>query len=513
MENTYTENQVNEKIEEAKKQMYNDQILRFAKQMEQMVSNNFVTSQKKNIFAKKFNQETVNTYLSNPQKYYNELINLSTILTTISPLYASIVSYFPSISKFVPVIAPNILKYSDKNGTIDEERLKKDYIKLSGQLEVMNIQSQFTRILASMMISDVFYGYEVSDNNTSYFMKLEEEYCQISSITDNCYNFMFNFAFFDKNNKLKNLDVELVDTYPPEFRQKYNLYLNDKTNYKWQELDPQKTICMKYTDVPFVFPPFANLYGDLSALESYKNNAKTKDDNSVYKLLGLKIPLLSGADKEDSLAVSTETAMAFYNMVNSSLPNSVGTFLTPLEATAYDFNSSETSEKNKILDAEKSLFLATSISPINFGYANTSTGLNSSNLVDSGKVFNVYRKFESWLNRWIKYNFGGKFTIQLLDVTIFNHADTLKNYQSLAQYGVPCKLHLTALAGVTPLKERGLVALENVLGIHEEWKPLQSSFTTSGDSSEESGRPEETDSELGDSGEATRDNDSNANKE
>lgn len=484
------------------------QIMMFAKQLEALVSNNFVTAQKKNIFAKKFNSENVAMYLSDPQKHYNELLNLSIILCTISPLYASVCSYFPSISKFYPVLIPNISKFSDKNGNIDEDKLKKDYIKASSQLETMNIQSQFTRIFSNMVITDMFYGYEVSDNTSSYFMQLDEQYCQISSVVDNCYCFMFDFSYFDKNNKLKNLDDTLVDTYPQEFKEKYNLYLKDKTKMKWQELSPNKTICMKYTDLPFPFPPFASVYSELSSLEQYKENAKTKDINGVYKLIGLEIPLLN-SDKPDALAISTDTAMAFYNMVNNSLPESIGAFLSPMKATSYNFNTSDASEKNKILDAEKSLFLATSISPINFGYANTSTGLNASNLVDSGKVFNIYRKFESWLNRWMKYNFNGKFTVQLLDVTIFNQMDMIKQYQSMAQYGVPCKLHLTSLLGITPLKERGLLALEKVLKINEEWRPLNSSFTTSGTSEGDDGRPENPDGELTDSGEATRDSDGN----
>lgn len=319
---------------------------------------------------------------------------------------------------------------------------------------------------------------------------------------------MFDFSWFDSNNKLKNLDGNLVDTYPEEFRIKYQLYLNNKAKYRWQELSPEKTIVIKFSELPFCFPPFASIYDELASLESYKETAKLKDENSAYKLIGLKIPLLN-SDKPDNVAVSVETAMKFYSMVASNLPSGIGCFIAPMDAEKYDFNTTDASEKNKIMDAEKSLFLSTGISPINFGNANTSTGLNASNLVDSGRLFNVYRKFECWLNRWFKYNFNGKFSVQLMDITIFNEKDTIQNYMSASQYGLPTKLQLASLLGLSASKERGLLELENALDIVNVWRPLASSFTSSGDVTDEGGRPTVSDTELTDSGEKTKDSDSN----
>ena len=52
-------------------------------------------------------------------------------------------------------------------------------------------------------------------------------------------------------------------------------------------------------------------------------------------------------------------------------------------------------------------------------------------------------------------------------------------------------------------------AIEEALDIANTWKPLNSSFTTSGnvDDSEDVGRPKSEDSELSDSGEKSRDTD------
>lgn len=483
-------------------------LLTFAKTLQSTISNNYVVAQKKNLFSKKFNQETVEQYLSNPQKYEKQLRQLSIVLTTLSPLYGSIVSYFSSIAKFVPVVVPNVTKFVTKDGEIDYEKLKKEYLKVSSYMENLSIEGEFTRILAVNGVEDVFYGYQISTNNSNYFLQLDADYCRISSISDGCYNFQFDFSYFNVNNKLKDVDQELLDSYPSEFREKYNKYKTG-TSPQWQELDEKNTICIKYTDLPFVFPPWASLYSDLSDLQSYKDTAKAKDANSAYKLLGLQIPLNDKSEKEDALKVSTTTALSFFDMINSSLPEGVGAFLSPMDFEKIDFATNEASEKNKILDAETSLFLSTGISPINFGRANTSTGLNASNLVDSGKLFNLYRKFERWLNRKMKFEFNGKFSIQLLDVTTFTVKEEITQYQSLAQYGVPCKLQLAALCGITAIRERGMSAIEEALDIANTWKPLNSSFTTSNttDSTEDVGRPKSEDSELSDSGEKSRDTD------
>ena len=106
----------------------------------------------------------------------------------------------------------------------------------------------------------------------------------------------------------------------------------------------------------------------------------------------------------------------------------------------------------------------------------------------------------------MKLEFGGRFTIDLLDVTIFTVDEEISKLQSLAQFGVPVKMKLSALSGVTALKERGMVALEEMLDLANTWKPLNSSFI--GDTTDdEGGRPKKSDGEIADNTEVSRDRD------
>lgn len=505
---TYTEEQVQDIKEQAKKELYNNEMLKFAKQLESSISNNFVVAQKKNLFSKKFTADNVQTYLENPQKYEKELRQLSTVLTTLSPQYRQIVNYFPSIAKFVPVVIPNISKYTNAKGDVtDTDKIKKDYLKVVSTVEMMSLEHEFKKIVATSFIEDIFYGYVYQTNDSFYIQQLDADYCRISSISDGCYNFQFDFTYFDKNNKLKDVEIALVESYPEEFQSKYNAYLKDKSNMRWQEMDEKNTICIKYSDTPFVFPPFASLYNDLSDLQTYKNLSKQKEEIDNYKFIGLKIPLNTKSEKEDDFLVSTTTALTFYNMLLGSLPEGVGAFLSVTDWDSVDFSSSKTSEKNKILDAENSLMLSSGVSPVNFGKANNSTGLTASNLVDSGALFRIYDSLERWLNRKMKFDFNGKFCVELLKVTIFTLKDTIDQYIKTAQYGIPVKLQLSALLNATQGKERGLTLMEEILDLQNTWKPLMSSHTTSGN--DEGGRPQLEDNEISESGEATRDNGSN----
>ena len=78
-----------------------------------------------------------------------------------------------------------------------------------------------------------------------------------------------------------------------------------------------------------------------------------------------------------------------------------------------------------------------------------------------------------------------------------------------SQYGLPVKTYLCAAIGMMPNDIDKMTTLENdLLKLQETWIPLSSSHTQSGSS--DGGRPEKSDTEVSESGEVSRDNDSNS---
>lgn len=512
MEKTYTEEQVKKIKEDTINEMNTKILVEFSKKLNSTVSNNLLTTQNKKIFSNDFNQENVTKYLENPIQYEKDLRKLSVVLETLSPQYQGIINYFPSISKFIPMVVPNMSKYT-KNNSVDDKNLKKDYFKAIAHMEKLNIAHEFQRITGINTREDVFYGYVHETDDSFYIQQLNSDYCRISSISDGVFNFQFNFSYFDSNKKVDGIDDELLETFPEEFKKGYDTYRKNTTKFKWQELDEDKTICIKMLeDLPFVFPPYSSLFSDLADLSTYKELAKNKTQVDNYKFIGMQIPLNSKDGKVNDFLVDVDTALMFYNMLLQNLPEGIGAFLSVTDFKDINFGTNSVSEKDNVNNAENNVFTSSGISPVNFGKgATTSTGLKASNLVDSARLFKLYRQFERWLNRKFKKEYKGKFNIKLLDVTVFNLDETISQMLKLAQYGVPVKLQLSALCGVNQSIERGLTYLEdNVLNLSQEWKPLASSHTTSSaDLTDEGGRPTVSEDNLSDEGQKTRDSDGN----
>ena len=106
------------------------------------------------------------------------------------------------------------------------------------------------------------------------------------------------------------------------------------------------------------------------------------------------------------------------------------------------------------------------------------------------------------------------FKVKLLDVTAYNKEDVITQLTNAATLGLPTKMQLASVVGSsTPLDVAGLTFLENdILGLHEKWIPLNSSYTQSGTATmgdDEGGRPESKDEDLSETGQSTRENDSN----
>ena len=103
-----------------------------------------------------------------------------------------------------------------------------------------------------------------------------------------------------------------------------------------------------------------------------------------------------------------------------------------------------------------------------------------------------------------------KFKITFLPITEFNYDEQLSRYKEAINYGIGKSYYLAAL-GIPQYDVEGLDFIEDeVLNIDELLTPLRSSSTMSGESEE--GRPEMDETDLGDSGASTRDNDTNANR-
>lgn len=458
-----------------------------------------------------YDREDIIVYLTQPQNYESQLRELSRYLENTSFIYKRIVNYLPSISIDCPIVVPaQVDKFETKR-----DNIAKNYAKAVIYLDMLNVAHEFIKVKRTVFREDVFYGIEYEDekNNSYYIKQLNPDYCRISSVQDSCYNFEFDFSFFNNDDK----EETLLNTYetiiPSFFRSGYKKY---KTNsdYQWQEVPAEKSICIKLQeDLDYCYPYFVASALDIVDIQDYKNLEKVSAEQNNYRLLAFEIPRMSSSNgKPDNFEVKATTALQFYNMARENIDDSIGTFITPMPVKDISFRDANNT-KNKVADAVKNFYDTIGVSDMLFNGGENSTATKYSIKTDEAILFQLNRSLERWLNRKFKSKFNGMFKVKLLDVTCYNKEEVIAQLTNGATLGLPTKMQMAAVVGQsTPLDISGLTFLENdVLELHSKWIPLNSSYTQSGNSAiaDEGGRPTVDDTKLSESGVSTRENNGN----
>ena len=460
-----------------------------------------------------YDRDAITSYLSSPQDYEKQLRELSRYLENTSFMYKRIVNYLPSIGIDCPIIVPaQVDKFETKR-----ENIAKNYHKAVAYLDMLSISHEFVKVKRTCFREDVFYGIEYEDekNNSYYIKQLNPDYCRISSVEDSCYNFEFDFSFFDNDDD----EETLLNTYetivPSFFRSGYTKYKSDSSLYQWQEVPSDKSICIKLQeDLPYCYPYYVSAALDVVDIQDYKNLEKVSTEQNNYRLLAFEIPRMSGkSEKPDNFEVKASTALQFYNMARQSIDDSIGTFVTPLPVKDISFRDAN-NNKNKVKDAVQNFYDTIGVTDMLFNGGDNSTSTKYSIKTDEAILFQLNRSLERWLNRKFKRRFNGMFKIKLLDVTGYNKEEVISQLTNAATLGLPTKMQMAAVVGQSsPLEISGLTFLENdILELHNNWIPLNSSYTQSGDgevTDDKGGRPEVADEDLSVTGESTRENDGN----
>lgn len=421
----------------------------------------------------KYTKELYRTYITNPSSYEVELRNMSNFLYRVSMPYRRFINYLSDI----PLFYWNLIPQVGVDGIQSSDKVLKNYYQILQKLENMSMPHEFRQVLTTTIREGVFYGFKYEDKDSFFLHKLDPDYCRIVEKEAGCFNFAFNFAFFQKYPTY----LEYMDPY---FTTLYNLYQTDRTNYQWQILDGDKTICIKVdpdiTDPNL--PLLVGLFESLLDLIDARNLQRSKDEIQNYKLIALKLPTFDSTKEVDDFAIDLETAKRFYNQLLDVVPTSVGVAMSPLDLVPIEFEPDETNA-NLITNSMNDVFDDSGISQLLFNSNKTgSVGLDASLKVDSAMVWKLVECLERWVRRYIDYNSSGssKYFFDILRVDIFSKKSDVDRELSLANSGVPNKLRLAATNGDNPYRVLSAQAFENeILGLHDKWIPLKTSYTMS----------------------------------
>ena len=471
--------------------------LYFAKAlMRQLTYNPQNASSKKSRSYSVYTKENILKWLQSPTSSSNEksLRDASNYMYLSSMHYNRLLNYYAGLYTGAYVISP--LGF---NGEAVKDNFVKQYRKVSKAIELMNIPTILREEILIALRDGAFYGVLLSDNNSAFIQQLDPDYCRITSICDG--SFLYKVDMTKIASKL--------EYYPAEFSQMYAEYV--RTGDQWQEVPVDISVCIKAdsTLVDYTIPPFAAVMPSLYTIANTEALQETATELKNYKMLSGKVPL----DDKGNQLIPDDVVQKYYAHIANALGENVGLALSPFEFETFSFeNKSGVADVDDLSNAVANFWSTAGTSGLLHGRENNTSGVAKLAIKnDETYVLGMVQQVEKVINRYLKVGFSGttKFKITILPITVFNKEEHLKYYKESVAFGIGKSQYAAAL-GIPQCDIEGLSYLESEVIPFDNLRPLKTSYTSGG--SDDGGRPKSSDNDLGDAGEETRDDDTNANR-
>lgn len=477
--------EVNNNLVERKKTM------EFARQdFARLLLNDLSSSQAGRTFLKKYTQSEVRDIIENYKVERNQqrLREISQLLWAKSPQYQRLIKYFSGMATFAHAITP--IKEIRK---VNKTKALKQYVEIGELAKLMNLRHEMTKVLSVVFREDIFYGYLHRDKKSFYIQQMPSEICKATSVEDGVLNYSVDMTYYEKNEATLYRWAKEIQIKYREWKALKNQ--NPKIS-PWVELDSQNTICIKMNeDMLEVFPPFAGTFDSIFDIEAFKELRKDKETLGNYMVLTQKLPMRTDSDNNNDFLIDKDFMMFFHNQASDVVPDNVGVITSPMEIEPIKFDQ-DRADRDGVGKATRDFWEGSGASQLIFSSDNNSSaGLQMSIKSDEEIIFTLLTQIERWLNRYLKNEFNDlMYNVTILPITRFNQDTMYKMYLESATYGVPVKSFLSATVGLDPIEVMNMSFLENdLLKMHEEWIPLQSSHTMGDPLEGEEGRPKETD--------------------
>ena len=186
------------------------------------------------------------------------------------------------------------------------------------------------------------------------------------------------------------------------------------------------------------------------------------------------------------------------------LPEYMGYFTTPTDIEVVKASSANDKSVDSVDRATKTMWNSVGLSETLFGVETTNSGtLSYSVKADEQQLFPIYRQIEKHYDYKLKEKFKNNFKFKLLDTTWFNIKEMFDYFMSASQFSVPVAIVVPLLLGfdMSDINDLSMYQ-EEIFNIFENWKALQSSYTTSDDG----GRPKTDDANLNETTTNNREN-------
>lgn len=451
-----------------------------------------------------YSRDTLRTYLKSPKSYETQIRNLSRYLYRLCYEYKRICWFY---ARMICGDAFNIIPIIDPREDNDDESIVDNYCETMLRWQRMDFQNEITKLLMVAWREDTVYAYVYDDSDqeggTCFYHILDGDYCRISSIEEGVFRFAFDFSYF-RNHKT------YLDYWDSEFKKKYDAFEKD-SSLRWQELDPERQICLKVNadDPTMDYPPFASLFESIISNIDLQALKTAKDELSAYKLLVARLKPLSGTDSPDDFEVDPSTALQYYEKFVAALPECVNACLSPVPIEPIEFKDLNTTDDTDMISSSLSN-LFKRVGGVILDNDKTGSTIYESQIIADMEMAHgtLVPQLNRYLNLYFNYVIGTDhaFIKYINGVCPYTRKEKRKELLESAQNGFS-RMAIGILDGNSPIEQISLLKLEKALGLSELMEPLSTSYTKSDKNTDpiNGGRPE-TDSttDLTDEGARSR---------
>ena len=450
-----------------------------------------------------YSKDNVVSYLQNISSNENNLRNLSRYLFYRSQVYFRLVMYNATM---FDLNARAVIPQYDLTKNNNAKSMLKAYYETLQWLERMNHQHEFLPVLINNFIEDAFFGCCWIDETGTFILQLPPEYCKI-----NGKYFTGDFSYEVDMSYYKKYEY-LIEYLGEPLSSMYSAYGGDNSK-RWQKMPDEYALCTKYRLESWetVCPPYSGLFIDLIGLLNLADVQAVADEQQIYKIITAEIPRLDGSKTPDDWAVDVNTALAYYKRLEESLPDYVGSVITPIPLDVLSFSDDQTTDTTKIQKATNEVLNTSGGAQIlNSSTISGAEAFRSATRADTElAISSLLGQINGWTNRMLSYLMSDPAKVKFFEVSAYTKDAFKESLQKDLNYGFVSVLAINSLNGFSELDTLALNFLENdVLKLNEKFIPLKTASTQSGESTE-GGAPKKSDTQLGDEGSETKDQEKN----
>ena len=408
-------------------------------------------TQNKSVSYTTYSRDSLRTYLKNPANENNQknLRKLSNYLYTVSHVYRRLINFKAYQMQLKSWTVYPDIPFAEEP---DMDNILQNYDNVTKYIRNMDMKSQILKCNIQAWKNDVVYGFCYGDpqKDGEFFIHLlDPDYCKISSqqYYRGVLNYAFDFSFFDVSTNAYYLDV-----YDPIFKKMYNKYAADSSK-RWQEMPIENVFCYKINgdNLDYPIPPLSGLFDSIINLADLQAVQDLKDELEAYKLIWAKIDTISGSKDVDDFEIDLELANAFYQKLQSAIPENITTVMSPMDLNTIDFNTNNANDVNVISEAYENIINANGGIVLNQNKITNSASFKLALQFDSMDAMAPVEQINSWANLWLKNHLGETgMVVEFSDVSPYFVDDRIDKLLKVAQYSVPCKLELSSLINSNP---------------------------------------------------------------